>query len=298
MSSEIELRQLRYFLAVAEERSFTRGSRRCHVAQSSLSRQIRALELSLGTRVFERLPREIRVTPAGRILQQEAAQALEHCRRAASLVEAFEREKKRLLKIGLSSLSDLPRMQVLVRRVQKSQPALSVEHLKMYTPKLILALARGHLDLAVVDIPIADRGICQQVIHAEPLIVALPQGNPLVARPMVRIFELRKYPVVLLAGDVDPGRTPINTMLTQAGVNSMSSASSVIELLDHVAIERSIGLLRASSNRLHRDGVLFKPIGHSIQLETAVAWRTGDRNAAMTSFRDALIAFTRQMAAG
>ena len=104
MQTEIELRQMRYFLAIAEERSFTRAAKRCHVAQSSLSRQIRAMEINLDSQLFERLPRETRLTQAGRIFEKEANKSLEHSRRAVSLVSALTREKDRKLPIGASIL--------------------------------------------------------------------------------------------------------------------------------------------------------------------------------------------------
>jgi DNA-binding transcriptional LysR family regulator len=291
VQSEIELRQMRYFLAVAEERSFTRASRRCHVAQPSLSRQIRDLELSLGTRVFERLPREIRVTPAGRVFEQEAKRALEHCRRAVSLVRAFERGKRQELKIGLSALSDLPRMLALTQKAQKAAPEPSMECRQDNTPDLLLALLRGKLDLAIVELPLKERGISAYPVHSEPLIAVLPQGHFLSARPMVRLFELRREQVVLLSGRTDLAVVAIEAMLQQADITSVHTVSSVIELLDHVALHHSVGLMRSSTGRLRRDGVISKPLANSVQLETGVAWRTDDRNPAVVSFRDALIAF-------
>jgi DNA-binding transcriptional LysR family regulator len=291
VQSEIELRQMRYFLAVAEERSFTRASRRCHVAQPSLSRQIRALELSLGTRVFERLPREIRVTPAGRVFEKEVAQALEHCLRAVSLVRALEREKNQQLKIGLSVLSDLPRMLALMQKAQKAAAELSMECRQDNTADLLPALLRGKLDLAIIDLPLEERGISVHPLHSELLITVLPQEHTLSVRPMVRLFELKRERVVILSDRTDPAKATIDAMLQQGGIASSHPVSSVIELLDHVAVQRSVGLIRASTGRLRRDGVISKPLANSVQLETGVAWRTDDRNPAMVSFRDAVIAF-------
>jgi DNA-binding transcriptional LysR family regulator len=294
VQGEIELRQMRYFLAVAEERSFTRAARRCHVAQPSLSRQIRALETSLGTRVFDRLPRDIRITPAGKVFEQEAAQALEHSRRAVSRVHALERAKTHQLRIGFSALCDLPRMQALVQMAQKTTPEFSLECSQANAAALSLALLRGRLDLAMVDLPIAESGISALPVRSEPLIAVLPQGHPLGGRPLVRLFELKKERFVLLRSNVDPAAVAIEAALLQAGISPPYTVSNVIEQLDHVAIERSVGLVRTSAGRLRREGVVSKPLGNSIQLETAIAWRTDDRNPAMLSFRDALIAFGRR----
>ncbi len=106
MRVEIELQQMRYFLAIAEERSFTRAAKRCQVALSSLSRQIRDIEERLEEKLLERLPRDIRLTSAGRIFQKAASKALEHSLRGASLVRSIRRQKEQKLKIGLSTLCD------------------------------------------------------------------------------------------------------------------------------------------------------------------------------------------------
>jgi DNA-binding transcriptional LysR family regulator len=285
---------MRYFLAIAEERSFTRAARRCHVAQPSLSRQIRALENSLGTRVFERLPREIRITPAGKVFEREASQVMEHSQRAVSLVQSLERAKRQQLTIGLSVLCDLPRMQSLLQKTQKATPESSVACSQANTADLSLALLRGKLDLAIVDLPFTEKGISTLPIHSEALIVSLPERHLLHARPMVRLFELKKEHIVLLSSDVDPGMALIEAALQQAGVSSWHTVSTVVEQLDHVAVERSIGLMRASAGRLRRDGAISKPFANSIQLETAIAWRTEDRNRQMVSFRDALMAFSQR----
>jgi DNA-binding transcriptional LysR family regulator len=284
---------MRYFLAIAEERSFTRASKRCHVAQSSLSRQIRSMEIGLEAQLFERLPRDIRLTPAGKIFRKEASKALEHSHRAISLVRSLKREKDQKLRIGLSTLCDLPRMRALVETAQKSAEQVAVENITAYTSELLLALHRGRLDLAVVDLPIKSRGIALFPIQSEPLIAVLPQNHPLAQRPMIRLFELKKEQLTIVSRQIDPGSISVETMLRKAGIeaSSLVPVVNLIELLDHVAVHRSIGLMRSSAGRLRRDDVLYKPLADSVPLETAIAWRAENRSSQLLSFRDALIAF-------
>jgi DNA-binding transcriptional LysR family regulator len=289
----MELRQIRYFLAIAEERSFTRAAKRCHVAQSSLSRQIRAMEVRLEARLLDRLPRDIRLTDAGKIFEKEANKALEHSRRAVSLVHALKRETDQQLRVGLSTLCNLPHMQRLVETARRSVGQVAVECITADTPKLVLALHRGRLDLAVVDLPIKSRGIGFHSIYSEPLIAVLPQNHPLAQRPMIRLFELKKEQVTITSRQIDPGSVRVETMLQKAGVEATSliTATNLIELLDRVAIHRSIGLMRSSGGRFRRDDVLYKPLADSVQLDTGIAWRTENRSSQLLSFRDALIAF-------
>ena len=290
---EIELRKIQYFLAIAEEHSFTRAAKRCHVAQASLSRQIRSMEIGLEAQLFERLPRDIRLTPAGKVFRKEASKALEHSHRAVSLVRSLKREKDQKLRIGLSTLCDLPSLRALVETARKSAEQVAVEHITAYTSDLLLALHRGRLDLAVVDLPIKSRGIALFPIQSESLIAVLPQNHPLAQRPMIRLFELKKEQITFLSRQIDPASGNVEAMLLKAGIGASSifPAANLIELLDHVPVRRSIGLMRRTAGRLRRDNVLYKPLADSVQLETAIAWRAENRSSQLLSFRDALITF-------
>ena len=284
---------MRYFLAIAEERSFTRAAKRCHVAQSSLSRQIRSMEIGLEAQLYERLPRDIRLTPAGKIFRKEASKALEHSHRAISLVRSLKREKDQRLRMGFSTLCDLPHLRALVEMARKSAEQVAVETITAYTSELFLTLHRGGLDLALVDQPIRSRGIALFPIQSEPLIAVLPQNHPLAQRPTIRLFELKKEQLTILSRQIDPGSISAETMLLKVGIDASSlvPVANLIELLDHVAVYRSIGLMRSSAGRLRRDDVLYKPLADSAPLETAIAWRAENRSSHLLSFRDALIAF-------
>ncbi len=250
---------MKYILAIAEERGFTRAAKRCHVAQSSLSRQIRAVEVNLEAQLFERLPREARLTDAGRIFEREANKALEHSRRAVFLVQALKRNKNQTLRVGLSACCDLPRMRALIETTHKSTAEITVETITGHTHELLLSLHRGKLDLAVLDLPIQSRGIQAHPIASEALIAVLPQKHPLAQRPIVRVFELKKHQVVFVSRQVDPGSVLVEGMLRKAGIEDLSFVpiASLIELLDHVALHRRIGVMRSSACRLRRDDVQY-----------------------------------------
>lgn len=299
MQVEIELRQMQYFLAVAEERNFTRAALRCHVAQPSLSKQIHEIESRLGAKLFERLPRNVRLTKAGKVFQEEAERAVEHSRRAASLVRAFERQEQRPLKIGVSLLCNLPRVRSLIATTRKSVNTVGADIVIDHSRELRLWLLRGELNLAVVDMPMKADGISVVPLHAESLIAWLPEKHPLTVRPMVRFFDLKQEQFVLLPEGVDPGSVVVQAAMEHAGIaaGAVHSASNLIELLDEVAISQYIGLTRRSIGRLRRNGILSKPLHNPVRLETAIAWRSGNRSPSMMSFRDALIAFSQRASA-
>jgi len=284
-----------YFLAIAEERSFTRAAERCRVAQPSLSRQIHEMERTLGTRLFDRQPRDVRITAAGELFAKEAARTLEHGRRAVSLVRALERESAQGLRIGLSALCDLPRVRSLIDAVQRSGSPVPSEYVTADTAELSVALLRGKLDLAIVDLPICGRGLNLFLMYKEPLVVALPQNHPLAQRPMVRLFELRNERIGLISPRADPGAIAIETMLQQKDVRStITRTANLIDLLDVVATNQRVGLLRSSAGRLRRDRVVYKTLADSIQLETGIAGRKDDHNPRMRSFQNTLISFAQR----
>ncbi len=187
-------------------------------------------------------------------------------------------------------------MQALVETAHKSTPTVHIESVTGYTHELLLSLHRGKLDLAILDLPVHGRGIQLHPVSSEPLIASLPQKHLLATRPIVRLFELKKEKVAFVSRQVDPGSVLVEDLLRRAGIEALSfvPVASLIELLDHVALHRSVGLIRKSASRIRRDDVLYKPLTDSIQLETTMAWRKENLSSQMLSFRDAMIAFGQQ----
>jgi DNA-binding transcriptional LysR family regulator len=184
-------------------------------------------------------------------------------------------------------------MRRLIETARRSAGQVAVECITANTVELLLALHRGRLDLAVVDLPIKSRGIGLHPVSSEPLIAVLPHNHPLAQRPMIRLFELKKEQLTITSRQIDPGSVSVEAMLRKAGIeaSSLVPTANLIELLDHVPVHRSVGLMRSSAGRLRRDDVLYKPLADSIQLETAIAWRAENRSSQLLSFRDALITF-------
>jgi len=198
--------------------------------------------------------------------------------------------------IGLSPLADLPRFHTLIQRAQRLTPAVSVSIRTAYTPELVSALLRGDMNLAVVDLPTQERGIRIHPLATKSLVAVLPERFDAPKRPAIELGKLNTAPLVLLSGAIDPGRAVIDRVLSSAGSRAFKihDVGSIPELLDEVALQGRCGLLRRSSTRFLRQGVVYKSLSEPIQLGSALAWRADNRWTSFISVRDVIIAFSQQ----
>jgi DNA-binding transcriptional LysR family regulator len=287
---------MRFVVAVAEERNFSRAAVHCNLSQPALSRRVQMVEEALGTKLFDRQTRRVRVTQAGKLFVREARRTLEQSRRTASLVQAFAQQKSRPVVVGLSILADLPRLHTLIKEAERGSTGSSLAIHAAHTPELVTGLLRGEVDLVVIDLPLQGRSIRTFRLATEPLAVALPDNLTLSKQPAPQLGELNTVPLVLLSQAIDPGRAIIDRALSSAGARAFKvcEVGSIPELLDQVALNGRVGLVRQSATRFHRQGVVYKPLAETIQVGCALAWRADDRWPALVSLREALAAFARQ----
>jgi DNA-binding transcriptional LysR family regulator len=288
---------MRFVVAVAEERNFTRAAMRCHISQPALSRRVSEVESVLGAKLFERRTRSVSITKAGHLFVREARRTLEQSQRTASLVQAFAKQDERPVSIGLSAIADQPRLFTLIESAKgkQSSPLLSIE--TATTSELLLALLRGDLDLAIVDLPARARGLRFSPLQAEPLVAALPERHTTSKQLAIELAELLKSPLALLTEQVDPARTVLTSHISAAGTRGfrIHDASSVPELLDLVATRDCIGLIRQSATRFQRQGMAYKPLLDPIQVGCALAWRAENRKPAMLALRDSMLFHAQRM---
>jgi len=192
MNKTIELRQLRSFLAVAQEMNFTRAALTLHIAQPPLSRQIRELEDALGTRLFERTTRSMSLTAAGTAFlaeTQKLFQQLEYTVQAAHRAARGQQGDLRLGYTGRASQSLLP---ALLRKFHATYPDVSTHidgpHPSGYLREKLLA---GHVDVALCFLPVAGAALRSLQLMRTPLAIALPTTHALAARRAVQIQDLR-----------------------------------------------------------------------------------------------------------
>ncbi|WP_349743928.1 LysR family transcriptional regulator [Stenotrophomonas geniculata] len=194
----MNLKQLEFAIALAEEGNFTRAAERCHVVQSALSHQIAALEQELGTPLFERLPRQVRATAAGEAMLVHARQAMASLRHLRADVAAVSGEVRGLLAIGqISSLTGIDVVAMLAA-FQQVHPQVEFQLRVDKSEDLIAQVQSRDLDVALVGLsPSAGLdGVCHQMLQEEDLVAVLAPSHRLARRKRLPLTELQDEALV------------------------------------------------------------------------------------------------------
>jgi len=284
---DVELRHLRYFVAVAEELSFTRAAERLHMAQPPLSTQMRALERALGVELFDRSRRAIALTAAGEVLLGEARRLLVQVEQAlAATTRAGTGEVGRLT-VGFVPSASVGPLPELLRVFRGRHPGVELFLRELPPDDLVAGLQAGALDLAVLYLPVAEPALAELTIAREPLVAALPQGHRLArARSPLRLASLRAEPFVLPARHHMPGlHARVLESCRRAGFEPRAVQDDVWLLqtvLGLVAAGLGVALVPASVEKLGRAGVAFRPLRDpGPPVELGALWRADDRSAAL-----------------
>jgi LysR family hydrogen peroxide-inducible transcriptional activator len=197
--AEMELHQLKYFVHVAETLSFSRAAERCHVAQPSLSQQIRKLENELGYRLFDRMSRGVAMTEAGRALLPRARRILGEVHAVDSAIADDIAVGRGPLLVGAIPTMAPFFLPVLVKRFTDAFPECQLTLREDFTENLVVALLDHELDLAIMSTPIDEEMIQLEVIDREKLLLVTARGYPLPAGvDYLAIEDLRDQPAIVL----------------------------------------------------------------------------------------------------
>lgn len=176
----MELRQLRYFVAVAEARNFTRASEQLHIAQPPLSRQIQMLETELGVALLLRNSRSVRLTEAGRVFYEQALRALAHIEQMKTVAQQVGANQQRRLCIGFVPSALYGGLPLLIRKLRQRFPDIDLHMLELSTSlQQVSALQSGRIDIGVGRIRSADQSVERIVLGEEKLVLAAPASHVL-----------------------------------------------------------------------------------------------------------------------
>lgn len=193
----LELRHLRYFIAVAEELHFARAAERLHIEQSPLSRAIKDLEYDLSVQLFERTTRSTRLTWAGQVFLDEAKHVLSAVDQAKASVKAAATGYRGTLRIALSDGIDPLRLAALLAQCREDEPDVEIRLFEVPLAQQLKGLRGGLYDAGFAQAAEVGEDIVAQSVWSDPLMIAVPARHPLLAHKRIPLTELIRYPLVL-----------------------------------------------------------------------------------------------------
>ncbi len=196
----MELRHIRYFLAVASCQNFTRAADTVHVSQPSLSVQIGALEEELGTRLFDRLGRKVALTQAGELFRQHAERALRELEHATQAVQELHGAKRGRLIVGTLSTVNSYLIPPVASRFKQRFPGIHLQVHAHPSADIVAALLANRLDLGICLFPVAQDRLTTIPLFDERLVLVAPSSYP-IHKPRLRMKELGGLPLVLMPAD-------------------------------------------------------------------------------------------------
>lgn len=287
--SDVEVRELRYFMAVFEELNFSRAARRLGIAQPPLSRAIGGLERKLGVRLFTRDTHRVEPTPAAEALREEAGALLTALNALTARTRRAGRPEPTLVATAKPGLAT-GRLQQIAAAYAR-QPGLPPLDIVVSGYRQQADMVRdGRADVALLSSPCAEHGLELEPITTEPRVAALPAGHELAGRAGLRCADLWPWPVPQWPDANDQERAYWAGMdqVPGAAVRDIPDGPAVTDpaqLLEVVALGKAVALIpRSLATTNHRDDITYRPVTDASPYTVMVAWRAGTRSRAVAAF--------------
>lgn len=270
----IELRHLRYFIAVAEELNFRRAAERVHIDQTPLSRTIRDLEDQLGVQLFVRAPRKLHLTPAGLRLVTETRKVFVRIERAHRAVRETDARFRAPLRVGVADGIAQPKLSECLVRWREVVPEIPLELTELRASELADALQREELDAGFsFGLPEND-AIAQQAAWSYPVMALLPIKHELASQPVLPIAEVLAFPLLSCHPNRQPGLRHQMRRIVQrhaATPTLAGEASTLAGYVTRIAAGMGVGLGDAGHvTTLRRNDVVAVPLDEDERITTYV----------------------------
>ncbi|RTL43040.1 MAG: LysR family transcriptional regulator [Burkholderiales bacterium] len=259
----MDFRHLKYFVAVADEQNFTRAAERLHISQPPLSRQIQDLEEELGTPLFERGSRPLKLTDAGRFFYGHATRLLEQAAQAVRSTKRIAKLERRLV-VGFVSSTMYGALPLLVRKFRAANPQTELALTEMSTVEQIEALKTGRIDVGFGRVRLDDPSIKREILREERLVVAIPGEHELAAGDgPLTLREVAAHPLLVYPRTPRPSYADQVLSLLRDLALEPASVLEVQEMqtaLGLVASGMGLCIVPASVHRLRPDEVVYRPL--------------------------------------
>lgn len=292
----MELRHLRYFVAVAEELSFRRAAQRLFMEQPPLSRQIQQLEEEIGVLLIARVKRPLELTAAGQAFLDEARRTLAQAERAVQAARLAGRGQVQSLAVGFCACLDkssydfaltLPKV---VQAFGRQRPDISITLTEMCSIRQVQALSERTLDVGFIQVSATDEALVSHLLLQEPLVIALPEGHSLSALPSVPLAALAGEKFLLFPAHAYPAlHQRMLAACAQAGFRPQVVQEVVSSQMAVGLVGAGMGVAFAGAGMVGTEppGVVFRAVqDFPFTLELSVAWRRDNASSALAEFVD------------
>jgi DNA-binding transcriptional LysR family regulator len=286
----MELRHLRYFLAVAQELNFTRAAERLCMTQPPLTQQIKALEAELGFDLFDRSSYRVELTAAGRVFAAEASRILRDVRTAVQFAQHAARGTAGSIRVGFTESSSFnPVVAASLRRFRLEYPDVQIDLDENPSLELLTAIREGRMDAAFVRPPLPQSvDIAFLGLEDEPLVVALPSSHPLANRDLLDLRDLAFETFILYPRAVRPGLADaIIAACEHAGFTPRvgQNAPQLSSTINLIAASLGISIVPRSMDGMQRHLVSYVPLsGVRLAASLGIAHRMSERARTVRNF--------------
>lgn len=294
MNTSIDLRQFRYFLAVSEELNFGRAAQRLHISQPPLSRQIRQLEEQLGVQLFVRTGNGVILTCAGEKFLPEAKRTLSQAEKAIAAARSARDTARGKFVIGYTTVFDRSVFPDVVSRLQSHFPQWQIITKGNHSINLVRDIRNGIMDIAFIGLHTDVADLESEVIHKEPMVVALPAKHPLARKHKVSFSMLNDEAMFWFDRQLNPGFYDY----CQTFFNNIAFRPTLLpEPQDHhillglIAEGKGFALIPASLKNIKRQGVVFRELKYEsnmLAIGISVAFLKSNTSPVLPPFLDML----------
>jgi DNA-binding transcriptional LysR family regulator len=284
----MELRQLRYFVAVAEELHFGHAARRLRIAQPALSRYIQALERELEVMLLFRNRRRVQVTPAGQVFLERCRLLLSRAEDAIVAAQRVSEGTSGSLKLGFVGSATYDAIPSILRSFHQFAPQVELTLSEMTVHAQLEALAEKRIDLGFLRLPAKTEGLVFRTVSREGLLIALPSSHQLAQLPVLRLSSLAGEPFVLYPDHPRPSWTEFIIGLCQQAGFRPTIAQRTVEIqttLSLVAAGMGVSIVPACVSNIPRKDVVYRRLtGVRARTELLAAYRADDTSPVLRSF--------------
>lgn len=283
----IDIRQLRAFVAVAEELNFHRAADRLHIVQPALSRLIKNLEDEVGVSLLERSTRHVRLTEAGKVFLDEARTTLNHLSSAVRAAREADSGATGTLRLAYMDFSVHRLLPDMVAAATQREPGIRAELVYMSTAQQRQALLEGRIDLGIIIGTMSAPSVETRLLAEEPLVVVMAADHPLAAPAQLALHDILAEPLLLGSeGEWSTFRDRVFSLYAEhdSSPRIAQEASSAAALFGLVARGVGITLYAGQPTVYAHPGIAVRPLAGVRPLSVSAAWRRGPRLALVRRF--------------